>query len=150
MRSPRSGRNAGSVSAQDLDHVVIHIDDWDAAHAFYLGVLGVERVVANPEASGNPLDACAYRLGETQINVHGPWPGQHGDCCPAPYNEIGRADLAFRTSLTPEAVVALLRTNDVEIVAGPVRRFGAMGWGSSVYCADPSGNGIELISYEEE
>jgi len=31
-----------------------------------------------------------------------------------------------------------------------MRRFGFGGWGTSVYCRDPSGNGIELISYEEE
>ena len=37
----------------------------------------------------------------------------------------------------------------VEVVSGPVPRFGAQGWGTSIYCRDPSGNGIEIISYEE-
>jgi catechol 2,3-dioxygenase-like lactoylglutathione lyase family enzyme len=87
------------VSVSDLDHVIIHIDDWDAAHQFYAGVLGMERV-DNPEGAGNPLGAWAYRLGGQQINVHGPWPGQMDPCCPPPINEVGRADLAFRTRLT--------------------------------------------------
>lgn len=67
--------------AVDVDHVVIHVNDWQASHDFYLGVLGMERV-ENPEAIGNPLDACSYRLGGRQINVHGPWPGREGQCCP--------------------------------------------------------------------
>ena len=29
---------------EDLDHVVIHIDDWEASHHFYLEVLGMARV----------------------------------------------------------------------------------------------------------
>ena len=136
------------MSAEALDHVVIHVDDWEAAHAFYIGVLGMERV-ENPEAAGNPLDACSYRLSDQQINVHGPWPDRAVQCCPPPLNEVGRADLAFRTALSPDAVVALLLRHRVEVVAGPVRRFGARGLGTSVYCKDPSGNGVELISYVE-
>jgi len=84
----------------ELDHVVIHVGDWEASHAFHLSALGMQRVV-NPEASGNPLDACAYRIGSQQINVHGPWPGNTGQCCPPPLNEVGRADLAFATALGP-------------------------------------------------
>lgn len=131
---------------EDLDHVVIHIDDWQAAHHFYIEVLGMARV-ENPEAAGNPLDACSYRIGAQQINIHGPWPGNDGQCCPPPLNEIGRADLAFRTTMTPDEVIEHLTRNGVAIVAGPIRRFGALGTGTSVYCRDPSGNEIEIISY---
>ena len=129
-----------------IDHVVIHVDDWEAAHAFYIGVLGLERV-ENPEANGNPLDAASYRAGRQQINAHGPWPGQTNACCPPPLNEVGRADLAFRTQLSTESVLDHLRAASVDVVSGPIPRFGADGWGSSVYCHDPSGNGIEIISY---
>lgn len=136
------------MTVEALDHVVIHVDDWEATHAFYVGLLGMERV-ENPEAAGNPLDSCSYRLGSQQINVHGPWPGKEGGCCPPPLDEVGRADLAFRIALTPRATIELLRANRIEIVAGPMSRFGGLGWGTSVYCNDPSGNGVELISYED-
>lgn len=126
--------------------MVIHIDDWDACDAFYVGVLGCTRV-ANPEGAANPLGGWAYRAGEQQINVHGPWPGRTDPCCPPPLNEVGRADLAFRTQQTVEQSAELLHAHGVAVVAGPIRRFGARGWGTSVYCNDPSGNGIELISY---
>lgn len=45
----------------ELDHVLIHIDDWDACHAFYIDVLGLGRV-NNPEGRANPLGAWACRL----------------------------------------------------------------------------------------
>ena len=102
---------------------------------------------SSPEAAGNPLDACSYRIGSQQINVHGPWPGNDGRCCPPPLNEIGRADLAFATTLAPDAVIARLELHGVPVVAGPISRFGARGNGTSVYCHDPSGNEIEIISY---
>jgi catechol 2,3-dioxygenase-like lactoylglutathione lyase family enzyme len=130
-----------------LDHVVIHIDDWDSCNAFYVDVLGATRI-ENPEGRANPLGAWAYRLGDQQINVHGPWPGRESPCCPPPMNEVGRADLAFRTTRTAEENATWLRSHRVEVIAGPMRRFGAGGWGASIYCRDPSGNGIELIAYE--
>jgi hypothetical protein len=60
---------------------------------------------------------------------------------------VGRADLAFRTHRTADENVELLRAHGIALVAGPIRRFGARGWGTSVYCHDPSGNGVELISH---
>ncbi|HUS61938.1 MAG TPA: VOC family protein [Acidimicrobiales bacterium] len=129
-----------------LDHVVIHIDNWDSCNAFYAAVLQVE-IIDNPEGAANPLGSKAYRVASQQVNVHGPWPGMEGVCCPPPLNEVGRADLAFRTERTAAENVDWLDQHGVAIVAGPMPRFGAHGWGVSVYCHDPSGNGIELISY---
>lgn len=132
----------------EIDHVVIHIDDWDACHGFYVEVLGLDPV-ENPEGQANPLGAWAYRLGNHQINVHGPWPGRTSPCCPPPLNEVGRADLAFRSPRRATETVELLRSHGIEVAEGPMRRFGARGWGTSVYCSDPSGNGVELISYAD-
>lgn len=126
---------------------MIHIDDWDACNAFYEQVLGAE-LVENPEGTANPLGAWAYRFADHQINVHGPWSGLEPPCCVPALNEVGRGDLCFRTDRSPEATVAWLESLGVVIVAGPMRRFGAGGWGTSIYCRDPSGNGIELIAYE--
>jgi extradiol dioxygenase family protein len=46
-----------------------------------------------------------------------------------------------------DAVIEHLAMHGVDIVAGPIARFGARGTGVSVYCRDPSGNEIEIISY---
>jgi catechol 2,3-dioxygenase-like lactoylglutathione lyase family enzyme len=129
-----------------LDHVVIHVRDWRSTTDFYGSVLGLERV-PNPEGAANPLGSVAFRCGRQQINVHGPWPGSRTPCCPPPLDEIGRADLAFATELAVDEIVAHLAHAGVEITDGPIARFGGRGWGTSVYCRDPSGNGVEVISY---
>lgn len=130
-----------------LDHVVIHVDDWESCDAFYVGVLGLGRV-ENPEGAANPLGAWAFRAGAQQINVHGPWPGKTTPCCPPPHNEPGNAFLAFRSPWPVEECSDRLRANGITVEEGPIRRFGARGWGTSVYCRDPSGNEVELISYD--
>ncbi len=134
------------MESPELDHVVIHVADWSASNEFYVSVLGAE-IVENLEGAANPLGAWAYRFGGLQINVHGPWPGLTVPCCPPPLNEVGRADLAFRTTRTAGENVAWLQSHGVTIEEGPMRRFGRHGWGTSVYCRDPSGNSVELISY---
>ena len=50
----------------------------------------------------------------------------------------------------PDAVVAHLKANGVEIEVGPVARQGARGTLRSVYCRDPDGSLIEISSYEED
>lgn len=130
-----------------LDHVVIHVHDWDSTIAFYVDVLGLERI-ANPEGAANALGSVAFRSGQQQVNVHGPWPGSTTPCCPPPLNEVGNADLAFATESSTDEVVEHLRRADVAVIEGPIRRFGGRGWGTSVYCRDPSGNGVEIISYD--
>lgn len=114
----------------ELDHVVIHIGDWDACNAFYAKVLEAE-LIENPEGHANPLGAWAYRIGGQQINIHGPWPGAVAPCCPPPLNEVGRADLAFRTERTSAENVEWLESHGVAVEAGPMPRFGSQGWGTS-------------------
>ena len=131
----------------ELDHLIIHVDDVEASNNFYVHVLGAQ-LVDNPEGRANPLGAYAYRVGAQQINVHGPWPGRSIPCCPPPFDGIGTADLAFRTTRTTDENIAWLRGHGVEIIDGPIEHFGRQGWGTSIYCRDPSGNGIELIAYQ--
>jgi catechol 2,3-dioxygenase-like lactoylglutathione lyase family enzyme len=45
-------------------------------------------------------------------------------------------------------VLDLLRTNDIEVLEGPVQRTGAPGPITSVYFRDPDGNLIEVSNYE--
>jgi catechol 2,3-dioxygenase-like lactoylglutathione lyase family enzyme len=131
-----------------LDHVVIHISDWERSNRFYREALGAE-LVQNPEGADNPLGAWAYRFGNQQLNVHGPWPGRKDTCCPPPLNEPGRADLCFTWPGTPDEARRHLEACGVSVEEGPVKRFGARGWGQSIYCRDPDGSLIELICYQE-
>jgi catechol 2,3-dioxygenase-like lactoylglutathione lyase family enzyme len=132
-----------------LDHVIIHVTDWPSTVAFYRSVVGAEPV-PNEEGAANPLGSWAFRLGDQQINVHGPWPGREpGSCCPPPLNQPGSADLCFEWPGTVDSATAHLVKQGVRVAEGPIRRFGSRGWGTSFYVLDPSGNNIELICYED-
>ena len=48
-----------------LDHCVIHVSDWERSNAFYRGVVGAELIE-------RPGGGFSYRLGDSQLNVHGP------------------------------------------------------------------------------
>ena len=51
-----------------LDHCVIAVSEWERSNAFYRDVIGSEVV---PRGAG-----FAYRLGDQQLNVHGPGAGR--------------------------------------------------------------------------
>ena len=70
-----------------LDHVVIHVSDWERSNAFYRDVLGAELV----ERDGG--SARHYRFGQQQLNVHGP--GQDPSPVAARPASPGGADLCF-------------------------------------------------------
>ena len=122
-----------------LDHVVIAVSDFERSNAFYRDVLGA-RVV---EIDGR----VAYRVGEQQLNVHGP------GVVPAMVARIpvvpGNSDLCFEWDGPIAGGVAHLEARGVRVEAGPMARGGARGPGTSVYFRDPDGTLLELISYAD-
>ncbi len=122
----------------ELDHCVIHISDWERANAFYRDVLGAELV-------DRGHGTWAYRLGDQQLNVHGP--GVQAQPVARVPVAPGNSDLCFRWPGTIESAVAHLQEHGVEIEEGPGLRHGARGPGQSVYFRDPDGSLLELIVY---
>jgi catechol 2,3-dioxygenase-like lactoylglutathione lyase family enzyme len=88
----------------------------------------------------------AYRLGDTQLNVHGPGVDVSNNVARDPVRP-GNSDLCFVWPGPIDEAVAHLARHDVEIETGPVARFGAQGEGTSVYFRDPDGSLLEFISY---
>ena len=120
-----------------LDHVVIAVTDFERSNAFYREVLGAEIV----ETDGR----VAYRLSGQQLNVHGPGtrPAMVARLPVTP----GNSDLCFEWDGTIDGAIEHLRARGIEIEAGPMKRGGAKGAGTSVYFRDPDGTLLELISY---
>ncbi|HEY5659517.1 MAG TPA: VOC family protein [Gaiellaceae bacterium] len=130
------------MSAVRLDHSVIAVTDWEVSNRFYRDVVGAEVVEHTP-------GRFAYRIGETQLNVHGPGVDAGSNVARLPV-QPGNSDVCFVWSGSIDAAVEHLRSHGVDLETGPVKRFGARGRGTSVYFRDPDGSLLELISYGED
>jgi catechol 2,3-dioxygenase-like lactoylglutathione lyase family enzyme len=122
-----------------LDHCVIHVSEWERSNAFYRDVLGAELVKREV--------GWAYRFGEEQLNLHGPGL-QPAEVATLPV-QPGNSDLCFEWSGPIADAINHLGRHEVEIIKGPMRRFGAKGHGTSVYFRDPDGSLLEFISYQD-
>jgi catechol 2,3-dioxygenase-like lactoylglutathione lyase family enzyme len=122
-----------------IDHCVITVSDWKRSNAFYADVLGAELVQFGK--------GWAYRLGQGQLNVHGPGvPGDPNARIPVP---AGGSDLCFEWPGPIAEAIAHLQTHEVPVELGPVSRVGAKGPGASVYFRDPDGSLLEFICYDD-
>ena len=133
----RSASNAGEgLRISGLDHVVLRVGDLDRAIDFYERVLNcrVERRLEQPKL-------VQLRAGASLI-----------DLVPASASPGEAADGAGRNmdhfavridGLNAAGLAAHLRRHGVEV--GEVReRYGAEGYGPSLYISDPDGNTVEL------
>jgi catechol 2,3-dioxygenase-like lactoylglutathione lyase family enzyme len=123
-----------------LDHTIVGVSR-EISNRFYRDVVGAEIV-----PHGKP-PRVAYRLGDTQLNVHGPGLDLSTNVARLPV-QPGNSDLCFRWPGPIEDAIAHLAQHGVEVETGPVARLGAKGQGISVYFRDPDGSLLEFISYD--
>jgi catechol 2,3-dioxygenase-like lactoylglutathione lyase family enzyme len=122
-----------------IDHIIMKVNDWEVTRAFYRDVVGAE-IVDHPD--GN----FALRFGHQQLNLHGPGVNTHltATVPVAP----GNTDICFVWEGPSEGAAEHLRKHGIDIIAGPVARYGARGRGVSHYFRDPDGSLLEFISYQ--
>lgn len=121
-----------------LDHVVIAVSDWQRSNDFYRRVLGAELIEIT-------RGRWAYRLGDQQLNVHGP--GSEPVPVAREHVRPGNSDLCFVWDGPITGAIARLERCGVPVELGPVPRRGGRGQGTSVYFRDPDGSLLEFISY---
>ena len=121
-----------------LDHVVIAVSDWEVSNAFYRDIVGADLVQNDGRT--------AYRLGDTQLNVHGPGVDVGASVARDPVKP-GNSDLCFVWPGPVEGAIEHLGRHGVEVEVGPVQRSGVRGTGTSVYFRDPDGSLLEFIAY---
>ncbi len=124
--------NAG-MNIYGFDHIVLCVRSVEATLEFYQRVLGLE---AREERSGK----WSLHFGSNKISV------QDANARPslAEGTVPGSRNFCVLTDLPIEDVIAQLRSNDVEIVEGPVEKAGAVGTLMSVYFRDPDANLVEV------
>jgi catechol 2,3-dioxygenase-like lactoylglutathione lyase family enzyme len=133
----REASSAGAgVRISGLDHIVLRVGDLDRAIRFYETVLNchVERRLEQPKL-------VQLRAGASLI-----------DLVPASVSPGAAADAAGRNmdhfavrvdGFDAAALAAHLRQHGIE-VAEVKERYGAEGYGPSLYISDPEGNTVEL------
>jgi catechol 2,3-dioxygenase-like lactoylglutathione lyase family enzyme len=127
-------------TVQRLDHCVIAVSDWERSNAFYRDIVGAEIL----DVGGGRF---AYRVGNTQLNVHGPGVDVGSLVARLPV-QPGNSDLCFVWAGPIEDAIAQLERKGVDVESGPIDTFGAGGRGVSVYFRDPDGSLLEFISYD--
>ena len=122
------------VRVTGFDHLVLVVADVERSLAFYCDELGLagERV---EEWRRGEVPFASVRVDDTTIIdlLAGERAGQNVD----------------HLCLVIEAtdLTALAASGRFEVVAGPMRVFGARGYGESIYVRDPDANTVELRTY---
>ena len=125
------------MQVESLDHLVLTVADVETSAAFFVRVLGMQRVMFG-------AGRVALQFGLQKINLHpAAAPLLPHAARPLP----GSADLCFVTHTSLDHWIAHLTALDVVVEAGPVPRTGAQGPMQSLYLRDPDGNLIEIAHY---
>ncbi len=135
------------MKIERIDHVVLNVRDVEAAAAWYQRVLGMQRTEFTPGKPGQP-PRTALSFGNQKLNLR-PADTDPADWPTGANPARGSDDLCFITTSAPDDVIAHLRACAVEIAEGPVRKQGALGPMTSVYCRDPDGSLIEIAAYPD-
>jgi glyoxylase I family protein len=131
-----SASQTGAIHVTGLDHLVLRVADLDRAIRFYEDVLGchVERRLDEPKL-------VQLRAGASMIDLV-PRGGESRSEDAAAGRNLDHFAVRISTFDFP-ALAAHLRQHGVAV--GEVRRrYGAEGYGSSLYITDPDGNVVEL------
>jgi catechol 2,3-dioxygenase-like lactoylglutathione lyase family enzyme len=118
-----------------FDHVVLIVRDVERSAAWYVDKLGLEAARLEEFRRGETPFA-SVRINETAVI----------DLLPG--DPVGKNVDHVALVLDPSVDLAqLVAAGAFDVRAGPMRIWGAQGYGMGIYVADPDGHVIELKSY---
>lgn len=126
------------VKVTGLDHIVLISADVERSLEFYCGQLGLA-----------PVRLEEWRRGEVPFPSVRIDPATIIDLFPGPAAQPAGQNLDHLCLvIEPIDLAALAASGQVSVVRGPTDHlFGAQGYATSLYVADPDGNTVELRSY---
>ena len=121
----------------NIDHIVLTVSNIETTTKFYSEILGMSVVKFGDNRT-------ALTFGNQKINLH-----QKGEeINPKAENPTcGSADLCLITETSIETVLSELKSKNIKIIDGIVKRTGATGVIRSIYFRDPDNNLIEVSNY---
>jgi catechol 2,3-dioxygenase-like lactoylglutathione lyase family enzyme len=128
-----------------MDHIVLNVPDINRSLAFYMDVLRLEPERLDEFRRGEVRFPSVRISKDTVIDLFPMKPGE------ALGGGLGLPNLNHFTMVVEatdfEPFQKHLAEHGVAIEEGPGRRWGARGYGQSVYFRDPDGNRIEVRCY---
>jgi catechol 2,3-dioxygenase-like lactoylglutathione lyase family enzyme len=122
------------VRVVGFDHLVLVVADVERSLAFYCGQLGLEGVRVDEWRRGEVPFASVRIDAATIVDLLA---GERS----------GRNVDHLCLVIEPTDLAALAATGGLDVVNGPMRVFGAQGYGESIYVHDPDDNVVELRTY---
>ncbi len=121
------------IKIAEIDHVVFRCRDQNKMLDFYTRLMGLTE-----ERRLEQMGLIQLRAGRSMIDLV-PAPGKPDEKS----KDVDHVCLGIEAA-DMSAIAQYLRESAVEIIEGPVTRYGAHGMGLSIYIRDPEGNVIEL------
>ncbi len=130
-----------TIRVDGFDHIVLRVRDLGASLAFYEDLLGLEAVGREEHASGlRPF--ISVRVGPQLVDL---WPDETYDpILGAKAGGLFHFCVRVDNDLESEVVPALQSAGVEMLEESPAVRFGATGYGKSIYIRDPDGHMVEL------
>ena len=129
-----------------LDHVVLRVADIEKSIHFYRDILGCPEARTRPDSGLYQYQAGASMIDLVPLDSPGGRRSGYGP--PSEGRNMEHFALTIET-IDEAALRRYLAENGVKIVKSG-RRFGADGYGPSIYIEDPDGNEVELKGPSEQ
>ena len=132
------------IRITELDHIVLNVRDIDKSLTFYTEVLGLKAERIEEFRRGE--------VGFPSVRIN-----EHTIIDLSPLKKEGPGETSLKGNLNHFCLVVeredflglvdYLKSHGVEVLQGPVSRWGARGRATSVYLLDPDRNEVEIRCY---